>query len=63
MSDINTETDISLIIQGRGVHTFGRNASGQVITDTCVINSSTYVQTYTRDANGIVTGYSDWVKQ
>lgn len=46
-----------------GLHVFGYNASGQLITDTWTVNGSVYVKTYTYNATGQLTGESDWVKQ
>jgi hypothetical protein len=45
-----------------GAHVLGRNAAGQIITDTWTYNGAVFVKTYTRE-NGVLTGWSDWVKQ
>lgn len=55
--------DIDQIVMGRGAHTFTRDTGGRLLTDTCVINGSNYVQTYTRDSYGNLVSVSDWIKQ
>lgn len=45
-----------------GAHTYGYDVSGNLITDTWVVNGATYIMTFTY-TNGALTGKTDWVKQ
>lgn len=42
---------------------FGRDSSYNIVTITQVFNGNTYVKTLTRNAAGLVTNISQWVKQ
>lgn len=47
---------------GGGVHAYGYDGSGNLITDTWTLNGVVYVKTYSY-AGGNLSGESDWVMQ
>lgn len=45
-----------------GSHDYGYDGSGNLTTDTWVVDGVTYIKTFTY-TNGNLTGKTDWVKQ
>lgn len=57
------DSDGNVISPSRYNHTYGYNASGNLVTDTISDGSTTWVKTFTYNASGQLIGESVWVKQ